>query len=299
MTALNCTETVSEPHGPYQILVGAAGRAKTRGRFEIVRLNRPGRRLDASMQARVIDCFARTTDALYQADTSFHWRSRTDYFGTLDVLWAVFLDRQLVGFTGIRTLHGAGERIVYIDNMNVHPVPHKVFGRHTIGSMLVHEILWATVPLAGPPMSVVFRTQNPSVYRLAYAIHPTAVYPRVMQAQPRDEARSKRVVDFLAATLSPDKVFENDISVIRNAYGGHIYGRPESSPASLKPALAKYWKEHVRLEAGDAVLISVCPTHAEVRGIVWRYLKALARSTFTRWLAALTESRRAGRETSL
>ncbi|GGA81894.1 hypothetical protein GCM10011521_20310 [Arenimonas soli] len=228
--------------------------------------------------------FARETDQIYQADTSFHWLSRKDYFKGLNDLWVVFLDDAIVGFTGIRLIDGAGERIVYIDNMNIRSVPLRVFGHHTIGSMLVHEILRTTYPLSRRPMSVVFRTQNPSVYRLANAIHPTGVYPRTQRRSARDPERCKRVLAFMAERLSPGKAWDPEVSVIRGAYAGHLYGRPVSAPASIKPPLARFWQENVDLDAGDAVLIAVCPTNAEVRAIVHAYIKGLTRDALaTRW----------------
>ncbi|QAU23285.1 hypothetical protein EO087_04205 [Dyella sp. M7H15-1] len=261
----------------YTLAREAGARKVRRGRFELMRLSRPGERLDASMQREMLFAFAKETDLIYQADTSFHWLSRKDYFAGIEDLWLVFLDRELVGFTGIRLFYGADEKIVYIDNMNIRSIPLLVADRHTLGSMLVHEILRANYPRSVPPMSVVFRTQNPSVYRLAQAILPPAVYPRMDPSTVRDEERCRRVLGFMAQTLSPGKVFECDVSVIRRAYGGHIYGRPMSSPISIKPVLANFWKEHVSLENGDAVLIAVCPTHPEVRGLVDTYARTLIR----------------------
>ena len=259
----------------YDVFRRSGGRRKRRGRYEVIRLSKPGARLSPSDQTEVLRGFARETDALYQADTSFHWLGRPDYFTGMNHLWTVYLDRELVGFMGIRVFKGAGERIVYIDNMNIRSIPMMAVGAHTIGSMLVHEMLCAHYPVLRQPMSVVFRTQNPSVYRLAYSILPLSMHPRINGRKPRDEARSLRVARFMADRLSPGKPYEEGVSVIRGAYHGHIYGRPLSIGQTIKPALAKFWAENVRLEAGDAVLITGCLKHDEVRGSVFAYLKAL------------------------
>lgn len=260
---------------PYEVFMRSGGRRKHRGRFELIRLNRPESRLSPADQVEVLRAFARETDALYQADTSFHWLGRPDYFKGLNDLWTVYLDRELVGFMGIRVFSGAGERIVYIDNMNIRSIPLMAVGGHTIGSMLVHEMLCAHYPFLRQPMSVVFRTQNPSVYRLAYSILPLSVYPRINGRKPRDQERSLRVAGFMADRLSPGKPYEEGTSIIRGAYHGHIYGRPLSVGQTIKPALAKFWSENVRLDAGDAVLIAGCLKHEEVRASVLAYLKAL------------------------
>ncbi|MBB3228870.1 hypothetical protein FHW69_003515 [Luteibacter sp. Sphag1AF] len=278
----------------YDIFHKAAGAKKRRGRFDVFRVSRPDTRLDAAAQRAVLEGFARETDALYQADTSFHWLGKPDYFKTLNDLWAVFLDRELVGFTGIRIVEGVGERIVYIDNMNIRSIPLMAVGRHTIGSMLVHEMLCAHFPYSGKPMSVVFRTQNPSVYRLAYSILPHSVYPRIDRRKARDEDRSRRVAAFMAGVLSPGKTWESDVSVIRSAYPGHIYGRPFTSAQSIKPVLARFWKDNIRLEAGDALLICGCLTHREVRLSVAMYLKALFAAHVRSRIHALTRFTRRG-----
>ncbi|UPG85813.1 hypothetical protein L2Y94_00170 [Luteibacter aegosomatis] len=261
----------------YDIFMRAGGRLKRRGRYTLIRLSRPQHRLSAADQIEVLRGFARETDALYQADTSFHWLSRADYFAGMNDLWSVFLDRELVGFMAVRVFRDVGERIVYIDNMNIRSIPLLAVGPHTIGSMLVHEMLCAHYPFLRQPMSVVFRTQNPSVYRLAYSILPLSVYPRINGRKPRDEARSVRVARCMAARLSPGKAYEDVISVIRGAYHGHIYGRPLSLGQGIKPALSRFWTENVRVDAGDAVLIAGCLKHEEVRGSVFGYLKALWR----------------------
>lgn len=274
----------------YEVFMRSKGSRKRRGRYELIRLSRPEARLSAADQTEVLRGFARETDALYQADTSFHWLARPDYFKGLDDLWTVYVDRELVGFMGIRVFSGAGERIVYIDNMNIRSIPLMAVGGHTIGSMLVHEMLCAHYPFLRQPMSVVFRTQNPSVYRLAYSILPLSVYPRINGRKPRDEERSIRVARFMADRLSPGKPYDGGISVIRGAYHGHIYGRPHSVGQTIKPALAKFWAENVRLDAGDAVLIAGCLKHEEVRGSVYAYLKALWKQRGASWARPISDS---------
>lgn len=264
-----------------ETLLAAGARRRRRGRFHLLRLSHPGRHLDEAQQREVLLAFARETDQIYQADTTFHWLSRKDYFSGIRHLWVAFLGTEPVGFTSVRTHSGAGEKIIYIDNLNIRSVPLRVFDEHTIGSMLVYEILLANYPIRRD-VSVVFRTQNPSVYRLAYAISPVAVYPRINRRPARNEIRSRRILAHMAERLSPGKLYEPDASIIRSAYGGHIYGRPPNAPQSVKPALARFWQQHVCLEKGDAVLIASCATRVEVRGLVHHYLRGLGRHILRR-----------------
>src|SRR5262249_23464263 len=153
--------------------------------------------------------------ALYKADTSFHWFKHKDYFSPLSDFWTVYLCEELVAFTGTKLFQGAGEKMVYVDNMNIKPILRRAVGRHTLGSLLLHEIIAAHPPGPLTPMSIVFRTQNPKVYRLAYSILPRGVYPRLDGSPGRDDERSRRVVNFMAKALSPEKPFDEGVSIIR------------------------------------------------------------------------------------
>jgi hypothetical protein len=180
-----------------------------------------------------------------------------------------------VGFTGTKLFQGAGEKMVYVDNMNIKPIPRWAVGRHTLGSMLVHEVLAAHHPGPLTPMSIVFRTQNPKVYRLAYSILPRGVYPRLDGSPGRDDERSRRVVNFMAKALSPEKPFDEGVSIIRGAYGRCIYGVPSESLLKVGSDLGSFWRSHVSLEEGDAVLVTVCPSFLELAATVGSYHVAL------------------------
>lgn len=265
--------------------------AVRRGRFELVRVKRPARSLDASLRVRALDEFAAVTDSLYQADTSFHWRKSADYFSGLTNVWLVFFDGELYGFTASRSFVQAGERILYIDNLNLKPIARNAIGDLTVGGMLVYEMLRAHFPIVGRPMSVVFRTQNPNVYRLAFSVLPEGLSPRLKGARPRDERRSKSVLSAMATQLSPGRPYDQTTSVIKGAYSGYLYGRPLSQSMKATSGLARFWAEHVDLAAGDAVLIAVCPTHREVRRLVYGYVRKLAHERYNAWREALIRRR--------
>lgn len=256
-----------------QRLQKAGIKAVPRGRFELIHVRRPGKSLDAHLQRIAIDEFAAVTDSLYQVDTSFHWRKSPNYFDALEHLWMVFLNGELCGFTASRTFLKVGERVVYIDNLNLRPIPHPAVGSITIGMMLVYEMLAAHFPVFGRPISVVFRTQNPSVYRLAFLMFGKSMAPRLKGTRPRDESRSRAVLEAMAEQLSPGKEYKPATSVIKNAYSGYIYGRPLTQSIKSTSGLAKFWAENIDLQAGDALLIAMCPTHAEVRKLVYDYLR--------------------------
>lgn len=265
--------------------------AVRRGRFELVRVKQPAKSLDASLRLRALDEFAAVTDALYQADTSFHWRKSADYFSGLTNVWLVFLEGQLCGFTASRSFVEAGERILYIDNLNLRPIARNAIGDLTVGGMLVYEMLRAYFPIAGRPMSVVFRTQNPNVYRLAFSILPEGLSPRLKGARPRDERRSRSVLSAMATRLSPGRPYDHATSVIKSAYSGYLYGRPLTQSMKATSGLARFWAEHVDLAAGDAVLIAVCPKHREVRRLVYGYVRKLAQERYNVLREALVRRR--------
>lgn len=264
-------------------LAAAGIRFSGRGRYRLARVINPAKRLSKPLQAMLLEAFASVTDELYQADTSFHWRGRPDYFVGVRGLWMVFNGDVLSGFAASRYFVEAGERILYIDNLNLRPSARPVVGQLTIGGMLVFEMLKESFPIIGRPMSVVFRTQNPNVYRLGFTVLPEAMAPRLRGAQPRDPARSRRVLEAMANRLSPGRVYDPITSVIKGAYAGRLYGRPLTQSGSSTSGLVRFWKENVDVEQGDAVLIAVSPTHAEVRGLVYRYLKILAAVSWARY----------------
>lgn len=261
-----------------QGLLEAGCKSVRRGRFDLVHVRRPGRSLDSRMKSKALDEFAAVTDDLYQADTSFHWKGRADYFGPLDHVWLVFLGDELCGFTASRMLLEAGERVLYIDNLNLRPIPHPAVGNITVGRMLVYEILKAHFPIIGRRLSVVFRTQNPSVYRLAFLMLGRSMAPRLKGARPRNEPRSRSVLAAMAKRLSPGKEYKPEVSVIKKAYSGYIYGRPLTQSIKSTSGLATFWRKNIDLEAGDALLIAMCPTHQEVRSLVYDYLRVLAKA---------------------
>lgn len=268
-------------------------RFSRRGHYRLARVLDPARRLSQPLQATLLDAFAGVTDEIYRADTSFHWRSRPDYFDGVHGLWLVFNGDMLCGFTAARHFREAGERILYIDNLNLRPSARPVVGDLTLGGMLVYEMLKEAFPIGGRPMSVVFRTQNPNVYRLGFTVLPEGMAPRLRGASPRDPERSRRVLQAMANRLSPGRPYDPVTSVIKGAYAGCLYGRPVGQAVSPRSGLARFWKEHVDVEAGDAVLIAVCPTHAEVRGLVYRYLRVLAGVAVRRWLPSSARGRAA------
>jgi len=262
-----------------------------RGRYQLVSIIQPSLCLSSALQQQLLAEFATVTDALYQADTSFHWRSRPDFFEGVHGVWLIFLDEELVGFTGARFFREGGERILYIDNLNLRPTARPVMGGLTIGALLTLEMVREARPW-WRPMSVVFRTQNPNVYRLAFSIQPDSVAPRLRGGQPRDPARSQRVLAATAARISPGRDYNPQTSVIKRAYGGRLYGRPLSKAGRETSGLARFWSENVDVEAGDAVLVAGCLTAAEYRALGWKYFLLRRTDGFKRFWKRLTAGSR-------
>lgn len=241
------------------------------GQFELICLSDPDTRLSTQDKQLLIQKFRIETDRIYQADTSFHWSKYANYFAQIDDIWTVYLKKELVAFSAVSIKSGP-EQIIYIDNMNIRPIPRRVFPGYSLGSMITHEILRKYLPRFGTRFSIAFRTQNPHVYKLAYSILPNGVYPRLAtDGPPRDLVRCQKIVKTLASILSPTKDFNERTSVIQGAYAGCIYGNFECFTAKLPAAIGLFWKEKVRPEAGDAVLIAVCPTYWEIIAAVGSY----------------------------
>lgn len=241
------------------------------GQFELICLSNPDTRLSTQDKQLLIQQFRIETDSIYQADTSFHWSKHANYFAQIDDIWTVYLQKELVAFSAVSIKYGP-EQIIYIDNMNVRPIPRRVFPGYSLGSMITHEILRKYLPRFGTRFSIAFRTQNPHVYKLAYSILPNGVYPRLAtDCPPRDLVRCQNIVKTMASLLSPAKGFSEKTSVIQCAYSGCIYGNFQHFTAKLPAAVDLFWKENVRPEAGDAVLIAVCPTYWEIVAAVGTY----------------------------
>ncbi|MFA0923525.1 hypothetical protein [Xanthomonas fragariae] len=241
-----------------------------RGRYHLVVILQPHRRLPGDLQQHLLKSFATVTDELYQVDTSCYWSSLPDFFDGVHGVWLAFLGEELVGFSVARNFHEGGERVLYIDEMDLRPAARPVMGQITLGALLTLEMGRAAAPW-WRPMSFVFHTQNPNVYRLAFSMQPDSVAPRLRGGQPRDPGRSQRVLTAMAARILPGREYDLQTSVIKRAYPCRLYGRPLSKAGSEASGLARYWAEHVDVDAGDAVLIAQCLTAAEYRAHLWKY----------------------------
>ncbi|MDV6328540.1 hypothetical protein Q5L94_10730 [Idiomarina sp. Sol25] len=245
--------------------------SRERGQISFFKVASPHKIFPSKLQTELLNVFCQITDELYDADTSFHWFGKKDYFNTISDIWLVFKEERLIGFSAIRLVDGCGERIIYVDNMNIKRVSGKVFSHHSIGSILVNEILQANWRSSLKPVSVVFRTQNANVYRLGYSILPPGTYPRMTAEKARDETRSIRVNSFMANTLSPGKTFIEHTSIIKQAYSGCIYGSDNKAIQTKRPDIKAFWDSNVDLNNGDAVLISVCPSRLELIAVIILY----------------------------
>ncbi len=250
--------------------------ANHRGQVDFFKVPAPANVFPATLKTELLTVFCTITDDLYDADTSFHWFGKKDgvkkdYFATISHIWLVFKDKKLIGFSAIRLLDGCGERIIYVDNMNIQRVSGKIFSSYSIGSMLVNEILQENWRMSLKPVSVVFRTQNANVYRLGYSILPPGTYPRMTEEKARDEERSIRVNGYMASVLSPGKQFIEQTSVIKQAYSGCIYGADNPAIRTQRSDIKAFWEKHVDFDNGDAVLISVCPSRIEFIAAITLY----------------------------
>ncbi|MFZ5891922.1 MAG: hypothetical protein ACOY0T_12780 [Myxococcota bacterium] len=236
------------------------------------------------------------TDALCRSDTSGYWHGRSRYFDELTELWTAFDDGVLIAFGGLRLLSHEREPIVYVDTLNVRPrsLGSKI-GRYSLGTALMHEILFHySVRFSGPP-PFVFRTQNPHVYRLAHAMVPRGIHPAIGCGSSRQPERGTRLAAVVASQLSPNKVFDSDTLVIRGALGRSLYGSDSSAMRPTGLLLARYWKQNVHTTKGDALVVVVMPTKAEVAKLAlsygatvgrdkWQHLKDRIRSNAMRIL---------------
>jgi hypothetical protein len=151
------------------------------------------------------------------------------------------------------------------------------FYRYNAGAVFVHEMLLAHFlrRAAFPP--VAFRTQNPGVYMLAQALVPDAVHPRIGGRGGREAARAAVIARALMAQISPGKVFDDEALVVRAALGRYLYGPSSRVLRAADPAVAEYWRNHVAVENGDALVMVILPTAAEALRLGIRYWAAVLR----------------------
>jgi hypothetical protein len=261
----------------FDALCRAGARRVRRGRFVFLRLRKPARRLDPGLQRDLLAQFSQVTDAIYRSDTAHYWKQRSDYFETVDELWTLHLDGAFVGWTGVRWMRRGRRRVLYVDTLNVRPrALRSGVGGYTLGAMLVHEYIFMCFRRPLSPAPCAFRTQNPVVYRLAQAASRRSVFPGIGAPGARDAAESLRVAGFVARELSPGKPFADECSVIRGCYGKSLYGGKNLARIA-EPEVASYWREHLDVDGGDAMVIVVRPTRLEAASALARYWLAMAR----------------------
>lgn len=262
----------------YELLLAAGAQLVQRGKFEFLRLEEPGSRLVAARHAEILAIFSHETDLLYRADTSHYWQRRRGYLNDLTELWTVHLDGVLVGWTGLVVVETDSGKILYIDTLNVRPRALRYgFGEYSLAAVFIHEIFISYYLRAGAPLPFAFRTQNPHVYRLARAIVPRGVYPRVDGRRGREPERALRVARTLARALSPTKHFHPESSVIRAAYGGCLYGAASPALHTNEGALAAFWSRNINAPQGDAIVIVVLPTALEAAALAFAYRTTVLR----------------------
>lgn len=239
--------------------------SKHRGRFQLVKLVHPHQTLPHELKETLLISFCQITDEIYAADTSFYWLSKPDYYASIHHLWLVFEHDELLGFTATQLHHADNERIIYIDNMNIKQTSKKKFMHYSVGAMLVNEILQGHALACHRLITVVFRTQNANVYCLGYSMLPAGIYPRIDHQQTRNIKRSLKINRLMAAKISPGKYFNADMSVIKNAYPGSIYGHEQKNNMiqSRHKDIMNFWHKNVNIDNGDAVLISICAERHE------------------------------------
>ncbi len=261
----------------FDALRHAGARRIRRGRFVFLRLRKPASRLDPGLQRDLLAQFSQVTDAIYRSDTAHYWNGRSDYFETVDELWTLHLDGAFAGWTGVRWMRKGRRKVLYVDTLNVRPrALRSGAGGYTLGEMLVHEYIFMCFKRFLLPAPCAFRTQNPVVYRLAQAASRRSVFPGIGAPGARDEAGGLRVAGFVARELSPARPFAGDCSVIRGCYGKSLYGGKNLARV-VEPEVAAYWREHVDVDRGDAMVIVVRPTRREAVRALARYYLAVLR----------------------
>lgn len=243
-----------------------------RGQYQLVCMPDPFHRLSVSVRSTLITMFTCFADRLIQKDTSEHWNREQEFFFGVHRLLMVFKGDALYGFSATRIFHEANEHIIYVDRMVILPTARPIYGKLTIGAMLICEMIKNLFPITRPPISFVFRTQNPNVYRLGAGFLGVATAPAIDGRKLRDPKRCARVLEAMAKRLSPNKVYDAEKSIIRGAYSHCVYGRPFGRAKSLiSCGVTRFWNENMDVMQGDALLIVVSPTHAEIRRFVVRY----------------------------
>lgn len=262
----------------FDALRRAGARRIRRGRFVFLRLRKPAGRLGPALQRELLAQFSQVTNAIYRADTTHYWNARADYFETVDELWTLHLDGAFVGWTGVRWMRQGRRRVLYVDTLNVRPrALRSGAGGYTLGEMLVHEYIFMCFRRPLWPAPCAFRTQNPVVYRLAQAASRRSVFPGIGVPGARDAAGGLRVAAFVARELSPSSPFAGECSVIRGCYGKSLYGTKDLARVA-EPDVAAYWREHVDVGRGDALVIVVRPTRREAARALARYYFSVLRA---------------------
>lgn len=272
----------------YRGLIAAGGRKIRRGRFEFLRLNELSDHISADLGELLLREFCQLTDTIYRSDTSHYWASRTDYFQYVDELWVIYLEGDFIGWTGVKWLRVGGRKVLYVDTLNVRPraLRSSVAG-YTLGMMLVHEYIHMCFRRLWSPAPCAFRTQNPTVYRLAQAASKVSVFPGIGN-EARGRQRSLDVAREIAAKLSPNFEFDSSCSVIRLAYGRSLYGASNLALRAADAEVAEFWRQNLDTAAGDAMVIVVRPTRLEAGLALCRYRWAIASD---RWKSALAKAR--------
>ncbi len=262
----------------YELLRARGAQHLRRGKFDVLRLVEPGSRVPAAQHESVLQLFASETDALYRADTSHYWGRRRGYLNELTELWTVHHDGVLVGWAGLSVVETDWGPVLYIDTLNIRPRALRFgFGVYSLAAVFIHEIFISYYLRHGAPLPFVFRTQNPHVYRLARAIVPRGVYPRVDGCAGREPERALFIAKALARSLSPTKRFDSQCSVVREAYGGCLYGAASPALHTNETALARYWERHLDVARGDAIVLVVLPTRLEATKLALAYTATVLR----------------------
>lgn len=260
----------------YVSLIKFGLKAKVRGNVELFKVVEPSKLLSNELKTSTLKSVCRLTDDIYESDTSFHWFAMSDYFSSVKVVWLVFSNKCLIGFSAINIINGCGEKIIYVDNLNVQRTDEKVFANYSVGSMLVNEIVQENTRYFVFPISYIFRTQNPNIYRLSYKILPRGIYPRITGEKGRNETRSMCINSFMAEKLSPNKVYKEKTSVIKNAYKGQIYSVDSKVVNTQREEIKAFWNKNIDMENGDALLISISPHRWEFIAVNLFYRTNLA-----------------------
>ena len=237
--------------------------------IELFKFKEPAESIPSELQNLLLEVFRQITNRLYQADTSFHWKKHESFFETVQTLWIAFCGSSLVGFAAINILTVEDVRVIYIDNMNLKPLTRPVLQDYTLGSVFIHEMLLSEYTFKTKAMAVAARTQNPRIYELAHIILPRAVHPQIFKTQSMLSNNASLLAKAIAARISPGKEFNVDTSVIRQAYQASIYGNMAERTGDKKISvrrrvIANYWLNKMDVNAGDALLLIVCPTRWEV-----------------------------------